>query len=395
MIKEDTFIRERMEQEYPKTTKAFRDMVKTKISEQLGADGIESAGTKEPDEKKPQLWQPLKWVAAAAIVLVCGTTAAAAVNPELRQYLLEHLALEDVDSYMQNVDPEVNEEGSDRWGNDKPLEITDMSLENPLWTIDNAWYDGVTLYFSASPSEEAQRMKDIYEMNPSDHCMVNGKDNMLECSDAERSEEYPSIGEVTGQYHFRVVLGEYEEFLGDINVSFNLYIRKRNSTETAFTTQEIQFHVDSTDAPIKVAAEEYKNQELPGGKAEILQLKLAPSALYAEVKYTFYGTDAKEKAEKLAFIRYYIEDSQGNRLDGQYYADLYYEGIQGNGDVVEESDGSYSVLCKWQKEGVNADSEGLTFLPYMTTRDADGKDIPDSEEILEWAVLTVPLVTVE
>lgn len=394
MIKEDTFIRERMKQEYPKTTKAFRDMVKTQISEQLGIEGIVAVGTRQPDKDKIRFPKPLKWVAAAAIVLVCGTTAAAAVNPELRQYLLERLVMEDVDNYMQNVDPEVKKDGIDGWENGNSLDITDMSLENPLWTIDNAWYDGVTLYFSASPSEEAERMGDIYEMNPSDHCTVNGQDNLLDCSDADCSEWYPSVGEMTGRYHFRVDLGEYD-LSSDIDVSFNLHIRKRNSTDNAFTRQEIQFHVDKSDAPIKIAAEEYKNQELPDGKAEILQLKLSPSALYAEVKYTFYGADAKERAQELAFIRYYIQDSMENRLEGLYYTDVYYDddGKVHDNEVMEEPDGSFSILLKWEKEGVNADTESLTFLPYTTTRDADGKDVPDSEEILEWAVLTVPVVT--
>lgn len=388
MGNENKFFREKMEQEYPKMANEFKDMIKTKISEQIGEKQADLICVELPHKtrRKKTLQLPLKWVAAAAILLICGTTAAAAANPELKNYLLERLKGEDVDTYMQNVEPKIKE----NTGDNDILDKLDLSLEEPLWEITNAWYDGVTLYFVASPSEKAKEISDQYEMYPSSHCIVNGQDTLLQCPDAERLEGELSEGEKTGQYHLQIDLGG-KGISGNMDVSFKLRIHERS--EEIITqeppSQEIQFHVDEAASAVKVVENGYEKVELPDGKAELLKFALAPSGLYTEVKYTFYGEDAKERAEQISGC-YYIEDSFGERIDGQWPV------IANPQDIVKEADGGYSIILEWETKGVNADTESVKFLPYIFTEtDSDGKAVPGSEQVLDWAVFTVPVVAVK
>lgn len=115
-----------------------------------------------------------------------------------------------------------------------------------------------------------------------------------------------------------------------------------------------------------------------------------------KVKYTFFGANAKEKVEQLygkdsnsLYGCYYIEDSFGNRMTGGYPA------VFEQPDIVKETDGSYSITFVWETEGVNHDTESLTFLPCMYELDSDGKTGPDSEHMLDWAAFTVPVTEVK
>lgn len=390
-MKKEDMIKEKMIREYPKTPSSFQDMIKTRISEQVGEDKAEGICVEQQSRNRAKhtLLRPVKWVAAAAVLLVCGTTAVAAVNPELRNYLLERLNPEDVDTYMQDVEPEVKgKEGSLKDGT-IPEELV-LSLENPLWEVSDAWYDGATLYFVATPSEEARLLWGKYEIYPSDHSMVNGQDTLFECPDSEHGEGDLPEGEKTGQYHCKIDLAE-RDISGDMDVTFKLYILDRNSEDyTERKAQEIQFHVDGTASVSKVIENGYEEQEFSYGKVQISQFRLTPSVLYMEVKYVFNGADAKEKAEELYGISlYYLDDSFGKRMDG------WYRNIGGQRDIVEEADGSYTVTFWCETEGVDADTDSLTFLPYNETWDSDGKAIPGGEKIVDWATFTVPVTGVE
>lgn len=387
-MKKEDMLREKMTQEYPKAGNGFQDMIKARISEQVGEEKAEQICEELPhkNRRKYTLQRPLKWVAAAVAFLVCGTTAVAAANPELRNYLLERLKTEDVDAYMQDVAPAVKEKTESMDGGNT-LADEGLSLENPLWEISDAWFDGMTIYFIATPSEEAQKMSSKYEIYTSDHCTVNGQDTLFESPDSEHGEGDLSEGEKTGRYHCKIDLAD-KDISGDMDVTITLCFIERNSDDwTERQEQEIQFHVDGTASAVKVLENGYEEQEFAYGKVQISQFKLAPSALYMEVKYTFDGADAKEKAEELYGIDlYYLDDSFGKRMDG------WYRNVGGQRDIVEEADGSYSVIFWCETEGVDADTDSLTFLPYTTKADSEGKHIPGTEEILDWATFTV-LVT--
>lgn len=394
MNNEAILLKEKMEQEYPRATKGMKDMIKARISEQVGEEKAVQICAELPKKtmKKSIFREPLKWVVAAVVVLVCGTSAAAAANPELKRFLLERFAAEDVDTYMQDVSPKVNEDaGGNSTVNNDGLNDLEMSLEKPLWEISNAWYDGMTLYFSATPSEEAEKYSDKYHINPSDHCTVNGKDTLLDCYDAEYGEGDILQGEKTGQYHCQINLGG-KDIRGDMDVSFRLYISEKDSDVSGFTTQEIQLHVEERDLAVKDVENEYREIEISNGKVEILKCSLSPSALYMQVKYTVFGADAKERIEQLygkdgncLYGCYYIEDSFGNRMSGSYPA------VYEPPHVVEEADGSYSVIFEWETEGVNHDTQTLTILPCMYVLDQDGKTGPGSEHMIDWASFTVPV----
>lgn len=380
-----------MKEDYPKTPKHFQNMIKARISEQIGEEKAEQiCGKTQEFKKKRSFKQPLKWVAVVAIVLVFGTTVAAATDSEFVNYLIQLVKEEDVYSYMQDVEPSVRENAQED-GNNILCEL-DLSEETPLWEIVNAWYDGVTIYFSATPGEEAEKMFERYQICPSDHCTVNGQDYMLECSDAEFGEGSLSEGEQTGQYHFRIDLAD-RDISESLEISFQLNISERDENVVGYATQEISFNVENKDYVIKTVDEEKREIFLSNGvdKAEILSLKLAPSVLYAKVKYIFYGENARERAEELRGKeisgQYYVEDSFGCKIEGTYPY------VIPAVEIVEETDGGCSVLFEWETRGINADTDSLTFMPSSIHLGSDGKF--QSETMLEWAVFTVPLVEKE
>ena len=391
MKKED--IKEKMIQEYPEATTGFQDMIKERIAEQVGEDTAEQICVEQRGQNRDKhtLLRPFKWVVAASILLVCGTTAAATVNPEIRNYLLEHIKQEDVDAYIQDVEPEVTNK-TEIPKEDDALKELEQALENPLWEVSDAWFDGATVYFSASPSEEAKSLSSKYEIYPSDHSAVNGQDTLFECPDASPLTPGDlSPGEKAGVYHCKINLSG-RDISGNMDITFKLHIVNRDGVKPARRMQEIKFSVDGEASGIKVVANGYEEQELPDGKLEILQFKLAPSILHVQVKYTFYGSDAKEKAEQLERSSYYIEDSSGKRIQGGWPI------IGDQRLIYQEEDGGYSVTLWWEEDsinhnGVDIDTDSLTFLPWnYSERRSDGKGVQGSEQIFDWATFTVPVV---
>lgn len=412
MKKENIDLIERMEQDYPKTTMRFQKMIQSRISEQVGEEAAGRICRNLPAEsRKKKVWlKSIKWVAAVAVILACGTTVAAEVDSEFAHYLLSLLKEGDVYSYMQEVEPKVKENAElegrikNTLENGYTSDQIDLPLETPLWEIVSAWYDGVTIYFSATPSEAAEKMRGRYHMNPGDHCIVNGKDYLLECPDAESGWGDLSEGEKTGQYHFCVVVPD-QDVSGSMELTFNLNIQEYNSKGASSATdtgailcarQAISFDVDEAASGIKTVKAGHEEILIANGqdKAEIMNLKLTPSILYAKVKYTLYGEDAKERAEELrgkeTYCRYYVKDSFGNKIDGKYPPVFSPEDVYKEPEVIRETDGGYSVTFSWQTKGVNVDTESLTFLPYsLYIAGDDGKE--EVVTMLDWAVFTVPV----
>lgn len=387
MKNEDKEFKKTLKQNYPKEPDSFRNMVKTKITEQLGKDKAEQIckNKKKHKTQNSMFSKNLKWVAVFALILVSGTTAVAATNPELIDYLLQILKSEDVYSYMQEVNPNVKEKSEDLVLENELLDVK-LSLDKPLWKIVNAWYDGTTIYFSATPDEEAIKMAELYHMNPSDHCKVNGIDYMLDCNDADYSEGNLSKGEKSGQYHFKIDVAK-QDFSGLVDISFNLYIQARDEEVSGYTTQEIAFQVSDTGAVIKTVKEEEREVLLDDGisKAKILVLKLSPSTMYAKVQYIISGENAKEQAEELrgkeTIGACYVMDSFGNQTNG-IFPDPAESGI-----IKKEVDGSYSVTFEWQTDDIDPATDSLTFLPFSMHLRADGKD--ESITMLNWAKFNV------
>lgn len=412
MKKENIELIERMEQDYPKTTMRFQKMIQSRISEQVGEEAARRICRNLPAEsRKKKVWlKPVKWVAAVAVILACGTTVAAEVDSEFVHYLLSMLKEGDVYSYMQDVEPKVKENAQiegrikNTLENGYTSEQIDLPLETPLWEIGSAWYDGVTIYFLATPSEAAEKMSGRYHMNPGDHCTVNGKDYLLECHDAESGWGDLSEGEKTGQYHCCVVVPD-QDVSGSMELTFDLNIQEYNSKGAASATdtgailcarQAISFDVDEAVSGIKTVKAGHGEILLANGqdKAEIMNLKLTPSILYAKVKYTLYGEDAKERAEELRgkeiCCGYYVKDSFGNRIDGRYSYAYFLDDVYKGPEVTRETDGGYSVTFSWQTKGLDADTESLTFLPYsLYIVGDDGKD--EVVTMLDWAAFTVPV----
>ena len=245
----------------------------------------------------------------------------------------------------------------------------------------------MTLYFSATPAAD---IDDKYGIYPSDHCTINGQDCLLQCPNAESGEGDVPEGEKTGQYYFEVDLGG-KKVSGDIDVSFMLLIQDRKN-ETLVGKQEIKFQAEERVSGVKIVKQGCETIELAEGKVDILEFQLAPSAVHIKFQYTFYGADALGKLEQLtggaAAGGYYVEDSSGVRVDGEYPV------ISENQNIAEKN-GEYSKIIEWETEGVNEDTDSVTFIPYTFDVDEDGKGIPGTERILDWAAFTVPVQKVQ
>lgn len=370
---------------YPAPSNSYDNMIYDIIEKQIGTENAKTICKETPKKNKRY---NVKWVACFALILLCGTTVMAASNSKLTQYLLSWMNSDEVYSNLKDVSPNVT--------NTKNNTLLDKQILNePLWEISDAWYDGVTVYFIATPSEMCNELSSNYDICPSDHVNINGNDCLFECPDAETVANYesgqyitsPSIGQQTGQYHCAIDVAKLS-LSDDINVSFVLNISKKefNDISEGSTKQTISFQVTNTNINTKEAI----NSNLvflanETDTVEILTFKLAPSKLYTKIKYNFFGENGKQKAEQLSSIAvnpsYLIIDSQGNEISGGYPTIL-----EDNG-IIENIDGSYSLIYEWESTHIDSTTSSLTFIPLQPIFDNDGKY--SEEEPLEWAKFTI------
>lgn len=169
-----------MQESCPDTPQQFRDMVQKAVMLQLEDCG---QGTESPMRYgKKRRYRA--WLLAAA-VLAAGTMAVAAGNGWLKEQLLGRGFTEEEAEALVVTEPEqqVSELTDAVYPSGAPIQ---KEWSEPLLTVEEAYFDGNSLYFIAKPSGEAGS----YDLYLRDHASVNGQDGITSLSKLEDEDRY-------------------------------------------------------------------------------------------------------------------------------------------------------------------------------------------------------------
>jgi hypothetical protein len=310
-----------------------------------------------------------KTVAAAAIVAVLliggGVVWAASggLAGALSKFMPEEEVNERLDIPSENEITIAQSEGEDY---------------GPLWTIEEYWYDGATLYFSASAPQKVIDAGNLI-VEWSDHADVNGTDCQLS-ADGYLDE---NTGEYTGRYICRVDLSNADTSSGKVSLVIRLRLNQYEENPASFVTdktfeieaiaeQELHFDFEKPNAYDMRQLHE-DNLPVEGGSADI-SVTVAPSMLNVSIIYQL--NDSSKSVYDI--VRYRITDGSGNSTTAFVYGILK---NKNNDDCV--------IITMTDLEGLDPYSKSYTFEPLCFHTDSEGERDPETFDSLGWGGFTV------
>ena len=301
--------------------------------------------------------------AIAAVVLIGGGVAWAAsggLGGFLSKFMPEEEVNERLDTPSQNEIKIAQSEGEDY---------------GPLWTIEEYWYDGATLYFSASAPQKVIDAGNLL-VEWSDHADVNGTDCQLSADGCWDE----NTGEYTGHYICYVDLSNADTSSGNVSVVIRLKLNQYKIMPVFFTAQEnneIEMIAEQElrfDFEKPNDARQLREDNLPveGGVADI-SVTVAPSMFNVSIIYRL--NDSSKSIKDI--VKYRITDDKGNSTT------VWVDGI--------DSDDNCVTIAMTDLEGLDPYSKSYTFEPLCFQLDSEGERVPDAFDPLEWGGFTVEL----
>ena len=338
------------------------DIVQEKAQNAFAQIQEESRMSKNSNIRRSFFKSPAVAAAAIVAVVLIGGSVAWAANGGLAGFLSKFMPEEEVNGRLDS--PSENE-----------IKISQIEGEDygPLWTIEEYWYDGVTLYFSASAPQkviDAGNMRVVW----SDHADVNGTDCQLS-ADGFWDE---TTGEYTGHYICYVDLSNADTSSGNVSLVIRLRLKQykimpvystvqeNNEIET-IAEQELHFDFEKPNDARQLREE---NLSVEGGVADI-NLTVAPSMFNVSIVYQLNDTSKSIKD----IVKYRITDSKGNS------ATVWVYGI--------DSDDNCVTIFMTDLEGLDPNAKSYTFEPLCFQLDSEGERVPDAFDPLEWGGFTV------
>ena len=310
-------------------------------------------------------------LAAAAIVAVVliGGGVVWAASGGLAGFLSKFMPEEEVNGRLDI--PSENE-----------IEINQSEGEDygPLWTIEEYWYDGATLYFSATaPQKVIDAGNMIVEW--SDHADVNGTDCQLS-ADGFWDE---TTGEYTGHYICYVDLSNADTSSGNVSLVIRLRLKqykimpvnstfKENDEIETIAEQALHFDFEKPNANDMRQLHE-DNLPVEGGSADI-SVTVAPSMLKVSIIYQL--NDSSKSVNDI--VRYRITDGSGNSTTAFVYGILK---NKNNDDCV--------IIKMTDLENLDPYSKIYIFEPLCFHTDSEGERDPEAFDSLGWGGFTVEL----
>ena len=338
------------------------DIVQEKAQNAFTQIQEESRMSKNSNVRRSFFKSPAVAAAAIVAVVLIGGGVAWAANGGLAGVLSKFMPAEEVNGRLDS--PSENE-----------IKISQIEGEDygPLWTIEEYWYDGATLYFSATaPQKVIDAGNMIVEW--SDHADVNGTDCQL--SAVGWWDE--TTGEYTGRYICYVDLSNADTSSGNISIVIRLRLKQykimpvystvqeNNEIET-IAEQELHFDFEKPNDARQLREE---NLSVEGGVADI-NVTVAPSMFKVSIVYQL--NDSSKSIKDI--VKYRITDSSGNSTTVWIY------GI--------DSDDNCVTIFMTDLEGLDPNAKSYTFEPLCFHYDSAGERVPDAFDPLGWGGFTV------
>lgn len=341
---------------FPKTPERFQQIVSREVRAQMNPVKTKSRKRKR---KSYRALLPL----AACLVLV-GSTVAAARLPVFQNWLnglginagtVEESMIHSEDSSGAIIMESIAEPESEAFSGDAQNE--------PLFRVTDVYYDGATLIFWADPQN------DYFDL--SDHVYINGIDSRLEY--------VVETEEGSGIYECKVTVVDPNLQQTDtdvIQVKVSVYTSPDSRSDYSFTVDS-----DKLGTAVKSTG---NVSGLDFGQIVSYDVTVSPSVINLHLDWEVRDDSMMDI---LPWGEYILEDASGKRLTRD-------EWMRSTACSIPEYDeaGGYNTFSQdLEIVGFDASSPTMTIIPVRVQWDADGSQIPDSQEVLEDCAVTIEL----
>ena len=341
---------------FPKTPERFQQIVSQEVHAQMAP---------AKNKKRKRKWNPHKaLLPAAACLLLAGGTVAAANLPVFQNWM------NGLGDNAKTVEESIIHSGEgdnaiimEPFAEAQPETSVNGAQDELLFTVTDAYYDGVTLMFWAKPRN------DFFELG--DHVYINGIDSRL---------EYVSeTQEGSGIYECKVTVVDPELQQTDterIHVKVSVYTAPDSKSDYSFTVESD-----------KIGTAVQSDGDVSGmdfGKVVSYHVTVTPSVINLHLEW-----EVREESmlDILQYGPYILEDASGKRLTEN-------EWLRSVACSIPEHDetGLYTTFSQdFEIIGFDPASPTMTLIPVRVQWDANGSRIPDSEEILEDCAIVIDL----
>ena len=384
------------DQDFPKTPESFKLALKQQVEKEMANENDRSEDIKKMVEinpsntkKKRRKWVKIAVAAVALIGLMSGGVYAvtksgvsALVGREVNEAKGESYLTTDMSTFNQTVIPGWPQTMIDIFGEERAAEVKGIS--EPLLTITQVYYDGLSLAFYARPTKAGRK----YELG-ADRLVIGDAVYMIHFN--RLSEEYveEKEGIEAGDYVGNVQLGGRD--LPD-HFTAELVLGAGEIRQT------VSFDVQTDQKPIIKPSKSVTISD--GIQASVDALKIAESGAYIYVTWEFSESqkalyDEMTNEESLILFMA-LDDSNGNHFtteenmdDRQTIVNTVDSSDWSGAEPIKyyEADGKYYVEMYGLINGMNENLSSLTVTPYARTGAEEG--VPHEYKNFDAAAFTI------
>lgn len=386
------------DQDFPKTPESFKLALKQQVEKEMANENDRSEDIKKMVEinpsntkKKRRKWVKIAVAAIALISLMSGgvyavskTSASLLIGREVDELEAESYLTTDASAFNQTVTPGWTQTMVDIYGEERAAEVKGIS--EPLLTITQVYYDGLSLAFYARPTKAGAK----YELG-ADRLVIGDAVYMIEFDQLPANVAENRDGVEKGDYKGTVQLGG-REVPDHFTAGLVLGAGKHGTQTVSFDVQIDKNAIIKQKQTIEVS---------DGIQASVDALKIAESGAYIHVTWEFDESQktlydemtGEEEANGMFFMA--LDDSNGNHFtteeDGENSQTIVFtaDGDDWSGGETRyyEANGKYYYETYSIIEGLNQDVTSLTVTPYMWTN--VGVDTQRTYKTFDAAVFTV------
>jgi len=349
------------------------DIVQEKAQNAFDIIHEESKMSKNSNIRRSFFKSPAAVAAAIVAVVLIGGGVVWAASGGLAGFLSGFMPEEEVRKRLDT--PSENQITVSQSENEITISQSEVEDYGQLWTIEEYWYDGATLYFTATAPQkviDAGNMKVV----SSDHADVNGTD----CQMSEDGCWEENTGRYTGHYICCIDLSNADISSGKVTVVMRLklnrykvmpvnYVVPADYEVETITEQTLSFTFEKPNDARQLKKE---NLSVEGGTADI-SVTVAPSIFNISIVYRL--NDSSLYVGDIC--KYRITDSSGNSTTVW---------VSGN---FKDNNGEDCLYISMDLEGLDPYSKSYTFEPLCFHYDSAGERVPDVFDPLEWGGFTV------
>lgn len=384
------------DQDFPKTPESFKLALKQQVEKEMANENDRSEDIKKMVEinpsntkKKRRKWVKIAVAAVALIGLMSGGVYAvtksgvsALVGREVNEAKGESYLTTDMSTFNQTVIPGWPQTMIDIFGEERAAEVKGIS--EPLLTITQVYYDGLSLAFYARPTKAGRK----YELG-ADRLVIGDAVYMIHFNRLSEEDVEGKEGIEAGDYVGNVQLGGRD--LPDLFTA-KLVLGAGEMRQT------VSFDVQIDQKPIIKPSKTITISD--GVQASVDALKIAESGAYIHVTWEFSESqkalyDEMTNEESLILFMA-LDDSNGNHFtteenmdDRQTIVNTVDSSDWSGAEPIKyyEADGKYYVEMYGLINGMNENLSSLTVTPYARTGAEEG--VPHEYKNFDAAAFTV------